>query len=138
MFKSGYLSADREIPVFMDSSSRFIILLFVAVFTFLPLRVVADDTIYSKVDVNPVPVKTPPPEYPFNLKREGVSGVVAVSIVLDETGAVASATVSKSSNPAFEAPALEAIKKWKFKPAQKDGSPVKMKLTIPLRFNIED
>lgn len=110
----------------------------VFVLALLPLTAAADDTIYTKVDVNPVPVKTPPPEYPDSMKRQGVSGVVAVSIVIDEKGAVMSTTVAKSSQSEFEAPALDAVKKWKFKPAQKDGVPVKMKVTIPIRFNLED
>jgi periplasmic protein TonB len=113
---------------------------FFAVFALalLSLHAAEDETIYTKVDVNPVPVKTPPPEYPLTMKRDGVSGVVAVSIVIDETGAVVSATVTKSSHPDFEAPAVTAIKKWKFKPAQKNGAPVKMKVTVPLRFNVEE
>jgi len=88
-------------------------------------------------DVRPVPVKTPPPEYPTALKREGISGVVAVRVIIDETGAVAECSVSKSSNPEFNQPALEAVKKWKFKPAQKDGAPVKAKLLIPIQFQID-
>jgi protein TonB len=122
----------------MDSSARFTSLVLAAILTCLPLYLKADDTIYTKVDVNPVPVKTPPPEYPEAMKRQGVSGVVAVSIVIDEKGLVISSSVAKSSQAEFEAPALEAIKKWKFKPAQKDGAPVKMKVTIPIRFNLED
>lgn len=112
--------------------------LFALVVACLPLRSAADDNIYTKVDVNPIPVKTPPPEFPLQLKRDGVGGVVAVSIVIDETGAVVSATVAKSSNPGFDDAALAAIKKWKFKPAQKDGAPVKIKVTVPIRFNVED
>ena len=122
----------------MDQSSRFPIILFMAALFCLPFRLIADDTVYTKVDTNPVPVKTPPPEYPFSLKNQGVSGVVAVTIVIDETGVVTSVAVAKSSNADFEAPAIAAVKKWKFKPAQKDGSPVKVKVTIPIRFNLEE
>jgi protein TonB len=122
----------------MDSSVRFTTLVLAAMLACIPLHLNADDTIYTKVDVNPVPVKTPPPDYPEAMKRQGVSGVVAVSIVIDEKGVVVSSSVAKSSQPEFEAPALEAIKKWKFKPAQKDGAPVKMKVTIPIRFNLEE
>ena len=104
----------------------------------LPLTAQADDTIYTKVDENPVPVKTPPPRYPDSLKREGVSGVVAVTIVIDETGAVTTTSVAKSSHPDFERPAMEAVAKWKFKPAKKDGTAVKVKVTLPLRFSVED
>ncbi|MFT3784205.1 MAG: energy transducer TonB [Nibricoccus sp.] len=83
-------------------------------------------------------MKTPPPAYPEAMKRQNVSGVVAVSIVIDETGMVVSATVAKSSQVEFEDAAIAAVKKWKFKPAQKDGAPVKTKVTIPLRFNVEE
>lgn len=98
----------------------------------------ADDTIYTKVDDNPVPVKTPPPRYPESLKREGISGVVAVILVIDEKGTITDASISKSSHHDFEKPALDAVKTWKFKPAKKDGNPVKVRVTIPLRFNVSD
>lgn len=102
------------------------------------VSLLADDTIYTKVDVNPVPVRTPPPEYPEALKREGGTGVVAVTIVIDEKGAVTSAAVAKSSNSGFNDAALEAVKKWKFKPAQKDGEKVKVRVTIPISFSLEE
>jgi periplasmic protein TonB len=98
----------------------------------------ADDTVYTKVDENPVPIKTPPPRYPESLKRDGVSGVVAVVLVIDEKGAIMSSSVSKSSHPDFEKPALDAVKNWKFKPAKKDGNVVKVRVTVPLRFNVEE
>jgi protein TonB len=121
-----------------SSILRFLSLLALIGFASFPLTVQADDTIYTKVDENPVPVKTPPPRYPPSLKRDGVSGVVAVTTVIDESGAVASTSVAKSSHPDFEAPALEAVAKWKFKPAKKDGAAVKVKVTLPLRFSVED
>ena len=97
-----------------------------------------DETIYTKVDENPVPIKTPPPRYPVSLKREGISGLVAVVIVIDEKGGIISSTIAKSSNPDFERPALDAVKLWKFKPGKKDGTPVKVRVTVPLRFNVDD
>ena len=97
-----------------------------------------DETIYTKVDENPVPIKTPPPRYPDSLKHDGIAGVVAVVIVIDERGGIMDCTVSKSTHPEFERPAIEAVKNWKFKPAKKDGVPVKVRVTIPLRFNIDE
>lgn len=98
----------------------------------------ADETIYTKVDENPVPVKTPPPRYPDSLKREGISGVVAVVIVIDEKGGIINSSIAKSSHTEFERPALEAVRNWKFKPAKKDGNAVKVRVTIPLRFNVDE
>jgi len=92
----------------------------------------------AEYDVRPTPVKTPPPDYPTNLKRDGVSGVVALKVVIDESGAVVECSVSKSSNPGFEQPAVNAVKNWKFKPAQKAGNPVKIQLVIPIKFSVDE
>jgi periplasmic protein TonB len=85
----------------------------------------------------PVPVRTVPPEYPIELRREGVSGLVMVKCAIDEQGNVTETIVEKSSNAAFEKPAMDAVKKWKFKPAKQDGSPVAIKVTIPIKFVFE-
>lgn len=115
--------------------SSFIVLLFLTIANFVCAQ---DGEIYTKVDENPAPTKTVKPNYPASLKSEGVSGLVAVQIVIDEKGEVVDAKATKSSHPDFEKPALDAIKKWKFKPAKKDGKEVKVRVTIPFRFNLED
>jgi periplasmic protein TonB len=88
-------------------------------------------------DVRPVPVKTPPPEFPFEMKRGGVSGVVAVRIVIDETGSVAECEVAKSTHVEFELPAIRAVKNWKFKPAERGGVAVRASVVIPIKFTQE-
>lgn len=85
----------------------------------------------------PVPVRTVAPEYPDELRRDGVSGLVMVKCSIDVQGNVADAEVEKSSNPAFEKPAMAAVKKWKFKPAKQDGAPTAIKVSIPIKFVFE-
>lgn len=85
----------------------------------------------------PVPVRTVAPDYPDELRREGVSGLVMVKCEIDASGNVASADVEKSSNAAFEKNAVAAVKKWKFKPAKQDGAPVAIKVSIPIKFVFE-
>lgn len=113
-----------------------------SLFAFLGLGFVAlhaqDDEIHTKVDTPPVPVRTPPPKYPPDLRREGVSGACSVTIVIDVQGAVTQAEVAKATHDGFKQPSLDAIKQWKFKPAQKDGKTVKVRVTVPLVFNYED
>ncbi len=82
----------------------------------------------------PVPVRTVAPDYPDELRREGISGVVMVKCTIDEQGNVTDVEVEKSTNGAFEKPALAALKKWRFKPARQDGNPVSMKVSIPIKF----
>mgnify|MGYP002781123951 CR=1 FL=1 len=88
-------------------------------------------------DVRPVPVKTPPPQFPSDMQRQGISGVVAVRVTIDETGSVAECSVSKSSHAEFEQAAVSAVKNWKFKPASKGGVAVKASVVIPIKFTQE-
>jgi periplasmic protein TonB len=85
----------------------------------------------------PVPVKTPPPVYPRDMRRDGISGMVAVKVVIDESGNVAECSVNKSTRAEFETAALEAVKNWKFKPAVKGGSAVRVQVIIPVSFTTE-
>jgi protein TonB len=86
----------------------------------------------------PVPVRTIAPEYPGALKRSGVSGLVTLSCLIDEKGDVQDISLEKASDDAFIQPAIEAVKKWKFKPAKKDGVAVAIKVSIPVRFRITE
>lgn len=85
----------------------------------------------------PVPVRTVAPDYPDELRREGISGLVMVKCSIDEQGNVTETEIEKSSNPAFEKPAVAAVKKWKFKPAKQDGTAVAIKVSIPIKFVFE-
>src|ERR1043165_3757180 len=85
----------------------------------------------------PVPVRSVAPEYPDELRRDGVSGLVMVKCSIDEQGNVVETAIEKSSNAAFEKPAVAAVKKWKFKPAKQDGAPVAIKVSIPIKFVFE-
>lgn len=90
----------------------------------------------SKIEP-PVPVRTSAPDYPAELRREGVSGLVMVKCQIDVQGNVTETEIEKSSNAAFEKPAITAVKKWKFKPAKQDGAPVAIKVSIPIKFVFE-
>ena|SRR3569833_143840 len=85
----------------------------------------------------PVPVKTPPPVYPREMRKDGISGMVTVKVVIDESGNVAECSVNKSTRAEFETAAVEAVKNWKFKPAQKDGAAVRSQVIIPVSFTSE-
>ncbi len=106
-------------------------------FTLLSFAVCGQAEEFEKPDTPPVPVRTPPPKYPTQLKRDGVSGMVVVNVTIDTEGSVEAVEVRKSTNPEFEEPALEAVKNWKFKPAQKGGSAIRTKVALPLKFSAD-
>jgi protein TonB len=49
-------------------------------------------------------------------------------------GHVAAVRVLRSDEQAFEQTAVATVKKWKFKPAQKDGHPVAVQITVEMKF----
>jgi periplasmic protein TonB len=104
----------------------------------LVLGVSAVPTMVLAARENPVPVRTVAPEYPRELKSQGVSGLVMVKCTIDEQGNVAETEISKSSNESFDKFALAALKKWKFKPARQDGAAITVQVTIPIKFVAEE
>jgi protein TonB len=74
------------------------------------------------------------PLYPAELRRQRIEAVVTVSFTVDASGKTADSRVEKSEHPAFERPALDAVRQWKFEPAVKGGKRVPCRMRIPIRF----
>lgn len=86
----------------------------------------------------PRPVKQVQPEYPYALRKAGITGRVQVAFVVNTHGEVADAFVERSNSPAFDEPALEAVLAWKFEPATVDGWPVSTRMRVPIVFSFDD
>lgn len=82
-------------------------------------------------------LRTPPPEYPETLRRDGVTGTVVVKIQIGTDGKVSNAEVVKSNQHKLEIFAAKAVRKWVFKPATRDGVSVESSLVIPIQFSLE-
>ncbi len=76
------------------------------------------------------------PQYPPDLRKARVEGAVTIVFVLDESGRVEDPRVENSSRPEFEKPALDAVRKWKFRPGMKDGVAVRTYMRLPMRFRL--
>lgn len=98
---------------------------------------VQEDTFdVADLEKRPEAVSQVAPAYPADLRKAKVEGVVTLVFVLDETGRVEDPRVENSTRPEFEKPALDAIRKWRFSPGQKDGQPVRTHIRIPMRFRV--
>ena len=89
----------------------------------------------ADLDQKPRAVYQPAPVYPAALRSRKIEGVVSIIFVVGADGRVANAKVEKSSDPAFDKPALDAVRKWKFEPGVKEGRKVSFKLRAPSRFD---
>lgn len=88
------------------------------------------------VEKQPELIASVPPQYPATLRKAGVEGAVTVIFMVDENGHVQNPRVENSSRPEFEQPALDSIKRWKFKPGMKDGDAVPTYMRLPIKFRV--
>mgnify|MGYP001230985071 CR=1 FL=1 len=98
------------------------------------------DGIHSvlSLDFEPRARARPAPIYPFALKASGVSGEVLVEFVVDEAGRVLSPRVLRSSHREFEEPTINAVSRWRFEPGTRRSKPVRFKMVVPVKFNLND
>ena len=71
-----------------------------------------------------------PPAMAVLIKRRQASGLV--DLLIDETGHVLEATIRQSLNASFDAMIVQSARRWKYRPATKDGVPVRYVKTLLL------
>lgn len=91
-----------------------------------------------KVTKQPQAIRQAPPRYPYNQARAGLSGRVLLSFVINDEGRVVDIAVTAANNPAFERPAIEAIKKWRFRPGESEGRPVSVRVSQLIDFELDE
>ncbi len=84
----------------------------------------------------PVPLSEVRPVYPKEAKDKQIEGSVAMDVLIDDKGKVRLANVIEGSE-IFRASALEAMKKFLFRPAKVDGKPVAVRIRYSIKFKLE-
>jgi periplasmic protein TonB len=75
------------------------------------------------------------PVYPTLAKQSNTQGRVDVTISIDEKGDVVAAKASSGPLPLRQA-AVDAVKRWKYSPAQVDGKPSASEINISIDFRL--
>jgi TonB family protein len=73
-------------------------------------------------------------DYPPNLRRRRVTGVVQTLVSLDATGRVLSARIIQKLEPALDAIVLRAVQETKWEPAVRAGKAVPVTFKFPVAF----
>jgi TonB family protein len=101
--------------------------------------VAADNSDVLKVggDVKePVELSRAQPVYPEEARKNGIQGIVKLSAVIDAKGTVTKVEPIESPDPTLAAAAVDAVKKWTYKPATLKGKPVKVIMTVTVNFRL--
>ena len=88
-------------------------------------------------DVKPAKlIKSVQPVYPAMAKSQHVSGNVQIDALIDADGNVSAMKVLSGPTLLRDA-ALQSLKQWKYQPAELDGKPTTMHLTVTLQFRAQ-
>jgi len=78
----------------------------------------------------------PDPEYSQEARKKKYEGVVVLMVVVTVEGKARNIQVIKSPGMGLDEKAIEAVRKWRFKPAMKDGKPVGAQAPIEITFRL--
>jgi TonB family protein len=82
----------------------------------------------------PRAIYAPDPEYSENARAMKISGIVVLSLIVGVDGLPRDIRVYKGLGYGLDEKALEAVQKWKFQPAMKDGHPFETPTNVEISF----
>lgn len=83
----------------------------------------------------PTPISTPAPRYPGSALRRGDRGTVLVRAQIGVDGVPTDVSVGRSSGSReLDRAALDAVRRWRFRPAMSGELPVSASVQIPINF----
>lgn len=85
----------------------------------------------------PIPGQTPAPEYPPSAMRNSAEGTVMVRVEVGADGMPTAVDVAqRSGSRDLDRAAVDAVRRWRFQPAQRDGQAVSGAVTVPIDFKM--
>jgi len=92
----------------------------------------------ANLDQVPQPRYQAQPQYPFEMRRAGITGEVVVGFIVDSEGRAVEVYAVRSTQREFEAAAIQAVSKWTFRPGRKGGRAVNTRMQVPIVFSLND
>lgn len=86
----------------------------------------------------PRPVDAPPPRYPRDAQRRRQQGTVLMRVHVDAQGNPGDIDiVAGSGTRSLDRAAVEAVRRWRFAPAVRNGQPVAGTVQVPIDFTLQ-
>jgi TonB family protein len=77
------------------------------------------------------------PQYPLDMQRKRVSGMVLMDAVIGSKGCVTAIRVKRGGELALNYAALRAVAEWRFTPTTVNGTPIPLQMPLTTTFNIQ-
>jgi TonB family protein len=100
-------------------------------------RLGGGDGVATSVDVGPIPLNAPRPNYTEEARKNKISGVVHTKILVAADGSVKQVRIVGSGLPdGLNEEAIRAAYSMRFRPAMKSGQPVSFWKGLDIFFNL--
>ncbi|HCF58748.1 MAG TPA: energy transducer TonB, partial [Myxococcales bacterium] len=76
-------------------------------------------------------------KYPEEARKLGIEGQVILELTIDATGKVTQARLVKRAGHGFDEAALEAVRRFAFKPGTEGGEPIVTEITYTYTFQLD-
>jgi protein TonB len=84
----------------------------------------------------PRAIDAPDPDYSEEARKAKYQGTVVLWIVVGPDGRVHDCRIQRSLGLGLDERAVEAVKRWRFEPARKDGQPVAVQVNVEVNFRL--
>lgn len=88
----------------------------------------------DEVDTPPTVIERSAPDFPSVMAKAHIDGKAIIALLVSTSGQPEQVQVEQATHPLFANAALNAVKRWRFKPALKNGQPVASTFTLPIEF----
>ena len=90
-------------------------------------------------DSDSVPLVRVPPQYPIRASERGIEGWVVLKFTITETGTARNpVVVAAKPKRIFDRAAIQALRKWKYRPRVIDGVAVERVEEVKLSFDLDE
>lgn len=84
----------------------------------------------------PQAISSPDPDYTEEARQAKKQGTCVLWLIVDAAGRPRDIKVVRGLGLGLDAKALEAVQKWRFQPALKDGKPVDVQISVEVEFHL--
>jgi len=84
----------------------------------------------------PIPIVTPEAEFSDQARRQRYQGICLISVIIDAHGYPQNPRVVQALGMGLDEKALDAVRRYRFKPATNGGRPVPVRITVEVDFRL--
>jgi protein TonB len=81
-------------------------------------------------------LEVPDPEYPEKAQRRRIQGTIVLAIAISNNGEIDKVKIVRRLDPDLDQAAVDAVMRWRFSPAEKDGKAVPFQTLVEVSFRL--